>query len=140
MYKRSLYGYSKAFVKYLETFCDVDYLDQETLDSLLPSRELVAEDEKLFTKLLLSDFYLIAGRLCYPLSYLFTEELLSSKKEEALSELPESPFYTLVLDDKEVVDGKEKYKKSFVPATFTKKQFLESTRKYSTQKVLKLEQ
>ena len=64
MIDKCLMGYSKSFIDFINTFKKDFYIDQETFESLLPSKEIILEDEKKYMRNINYYNSVIVFRIC----------------------------------------------------------------------------
>lgn len=106
-------GYEKGFADHLSYLVRTKHLDSEELLDYLPETELVKKDsEQLQDLSRKTRIYFGVGK---PISFELTTEMI---KDPKLSDYPEELVYYVRLGD-----GEKK-----IPATFTKSEFIESTK------------
>ena len=103
--------YDKGLTKYLQTQIKYKHIQKDELLKHLPEKELVKKDEEQLEEFAIRTR--IHFGVCYPLSYSLITEMT---KDEELSNYPEELKYTSSFGHEE-------------PLTFTKSEFIESTKK-----------
>ena len=143
MIDNCLIGYPESFISFItksKVCFDIDY---KTFELLLPSKELIIKDEEQYLECkeecrtkthTFLDFPVRGKRVMFPhpMSYLFTYELLESGIK-ALDQYDEEPYYRIT--SFYYKDGKERKRIEKYRTTFTKKEFIESTKFYGKSKV-----
>ena len=137
-----LMGYPKSFIDFIMKSKDCFYIDQQTFESLLPSKELIKKDEEqylqyqkqcgtekhAFLDVPIKDISVVFP---YPTSYLYAYELLE-KGITGLERYPEESYYRLTRFYHQ--DGIETKEIEMHRMTFTKQEFIESTKLYGQRK------
>lgn len=107
-------GYTESFSKFLATLVSRKHYDYQDILKCLPDSELVKKDEEHLLEI--ATRYRITYGAGYPMSYVLTKKMV---KDSELKDYSEELSYSV-----RVGDLREK-----IPTTFTKSEFIESTKK-----------
>ena len=138
MFDTCLIGYPESFIRFITKSKDCFDIDYKTFESLLPSKELIMQDEEqyleyqqqcgikehVFLDVPVKDLSIVFP---HPMSYLFTYDLLE-RGIKGLERYPEEPCYKITRFYHK--DGIETKKIEMYRMTFTKQEFIESTKFY----------